>query len=180
MKRKEFGQLLNLKEDYIPLRNKNRPGTPIFIQYITVHNTDNTDSGADALAHAKFVKDPGYYIYKEKKNWVSWHYTVDDKCVIKHLPINEVGWHSNREGNSKSIGIEICMHQGIDQEAANLRAARLIAALLYDLKLTLDRIVPHYKWTGKNCPSLLLDNGKPGSQWKNFISLVKQELSTIN
>ena len=47
----------------------------------------------------------------------SWHYTVDDIKVIKQLPINEKGWHAGK-GNSSSIGIEICMHEGIDQEQA--------------------------------------------------------------
>ena len=29
-----------------------------------------------------------------------------------------------------------------------------------------------YYWTGKRCPHLLLDNGKPGFKWSWFISRV--------
>jgi len=58
--------------------------------------------------------------------------------------------------NGKSIAIEICMHKGIDQSAANLRAARLVAALMNDLGIAPDKIVPHKHWTIKACPVLLL------------------------
>ncbi|NEP83315.1 MAG: hypothetical protein F6K39_37365 [Okeania sp. SIO3B3] len=66
-----------------------------------------------------------------------------------------MGRHAGRRGNS-SVGIEICMHQGIDREAAFDRVSRLIAALLYDLKLAIEDVVTHKYWTGKNCPVLLL------------------------
>jgi len=180
MKRTDFGKLLNLKEDLIALGKRNRPGTPNTLEFITVHNTDNTDAGADAASHAKFVKNTGFYMHNGEKIFVSWHYTVDDKQVIKHLPINEMGFHARNNGNLRSLGIEICMNQGIDQEAAFLRAARLIAALRFDLKKPNDAIVPHHFWTGKNCPSLLLNNGSPGNKWKAFKELIKAEFATID
>ncbi len=34
--------------------------------------------------------------------------------------------------------------------------------------------------TGKNCPRLLLDNGKIGNRWREFIQLIQQELNTIS
>ena len=158
--RAELGKSLNLKVGLIPKSNSNRPGTPISPRYITIHNTDNTNITATALRHARYLKnDPR----------VSWHYTVDDKLCVKHLPINEIGWHSgSRIGNSQSIGIEICMYRGINQTAANKRAAILAAILLYDLNLPTNRLVTHYYWTRKNCPRLLLDNGKPGPKWNQF------------
>ena len=180
MKREEFGKLLNLEEDMIPEGKKNRPGTPNSLKYITIHNTDNDKKGADARAHAKFVKNTGYYINDNgEKIWVSWHYTVDDARVIKHLPLNEGCFHTFNGGNQQSIAIEICMNQGIDQPAAFLRAARLVAVLLYDLKKSPDSIVPHYFWTKKNCPSLLLTNGKPGAKWKDFVAMIKTEHASI-
>lgn len=76
--------------------------------------------------------------------------------VVKHLPTDEQAYHAGSDANRKSLAIEICMHQGIDQKQANLRAARLAAALLYDLKLTIDQVVTHRSWTGKKCPTLLV------------------------
>ncbi|MDZ7894708.1 MAG: N-acetylmuramoyl-L-alanine amidase [Sphingobium sp.] len=89
------------------------------------------------------------------KIWVSWHYTVDDRCVIKQLPINEMAYHA-KKGNGTSIAIEVCMNAGIDQAAANARAARLVAALLYDFGWDVNALKTHKDWTGKNCPQLLL------------------------
>ncbi len=180
MNRQQFGAQLNLSEDFIVPGKRNRPGTPNTLEFITVHGTDNSRVGADAKAHAKFVKNTGFYTNRAgEKIWVSWHYTVDDNRIIKHLPLNEMGFHARNNGNLRSIGIEICMNAGINQNAAFLRAARLVAALLYDLKKPIDIVVPHHHWTGKNCPSLLMNNGKPGAKWKNFRAMIKAEHATI-
>lgn len=182
MTRDEFGKQLNLETDWIPPGKRNRPGTPLDLKYITVHNTGNRDVGADAHMHAGFVKNPGYWVDDEgKKRWVSWHYTVDDKRVVRHLPINERGMHAGSStGNRRSIGVEICMHKGIDQDKAFRRAARLIAALRYDLNVAADDVVPHIRWSGKKCPELLLNNGQPGARWKSFKNMVQEELDTID
>lgn len=163
MKRGELGSTLNLEVEMIPNGRPNRPGTPISIKKITVHNTSNTNRGADAKAHSNWARKTGYYELNGRKEYVSWHYTVDDKVTIKQLPISEKGWHAGR-GNSSSIGIEICMNDGIDQEKAFDRASRLIAILLYDLELSIEDVVTHQYWTGKRCPILLLDT----QDWKIF------------
>lgn len=182
MKRDAFGKQLDLETDWIPPGRRNRSGLPLDLKYITVHNTGNGDAGADARMHADFVKNTGYWVDDDgKKRWVSWHYTVDDKRVIRHLPVNERGMHAgSRTGNERSIGVEICMHKGIDQEKAFKRAARLIAALRYDLDVAADDVVPHYRWSKKNCPVLLLNGGVPGAKWEAFKNLVQAELETID
>lgn len=169
--RKKLGKSLNLEIDLIPESNSNRPGVSLSAEYITIHNTDNTNKGADAIAHAKYIK--GQDAQRRK---VSWHYTVDDQVCVKHLPINEKGWHAaSADGNNKSIGIEICMNQGIDQSAANTKAATLTAILMYDLNIPLDKVVTHNHWSGKNCPRLLLNDGKPGKKWQKF----REEVNNI-
>lgn len=106
MRRGELGESLNLEVELIPEGRPNRPGTPLKASKLTVHNTSNTAKGADAKKHSKWVRETGYYTLPNgKKNWVSWHFTVDDVRVIKHLPIGEKGWHSGH-GNSTSLGIE--------------------------------------------------------------------------
>ncbi len=156
MNRQELGQSLNLKIEMIPEGASNRSGRTITPQYITIHNTSNDRAGADANAHSRFVREKGCYVLPSgKQNFVSWHFTVDDKCVIKHLPVNERAIHAGA-GNAVSIGIEICMHKGIDQAAANARAERLVAALMHDLNIAPANVRPHKAWTGKACPVLLL------------------------
>jgi N-acetylmuramoyl-L-alanine amidase len=180
--RSELGATLNLKIDQIAEGRPNRPGTPIQPARITIHNTDNTNMGADAEAHARFVKNTGYYVYKGKRRYVSWHYTVDDDSCVRHLPLNELGWHAgSAAGNAGSIGIEICMNAGIDQNEAFDRAQRLIACLCYDLGLDPDTdVVPHMHWSGKKCPSLLLNNGELGTKWRNFLRGAKVQLDSID
>lgn len=161
--------LINVKQDIIPSGRPNRPGTKIAVSKITVHNTSNTASGATAKAHSRFVRETGYYTLPSgKKNYVSWHFTVDDAEVYQHLPLDEKGWHAGG-GNSRSLGIEICMFSGIDQGAANLRAATLIAGLLVDLGLSPSDVVTHKSWTNKACPTLLLT----ASKWNAFIGLIE-------
>lgn len=173
--RKELGKELNLEIDFIPEFNSNRPRTKITPLFITIHNTDNTHKGADCLAHARYVKSKA-----ARDRRVSWHYTVDDLLCVKHLPVDEMGWHAaSSEGNRKSIGIEICMHQGIDQAAANERAAMLTAILMYDLDIPIERVVTHHHWSHKNCPRLLLDNGKPGRKWQQFLDRVTSIYQSI-
>jgi len=172
MDRTEMGASLNLSEDYIPSGKRNRPGTSIEPEYITIHNTDNRKAGAHAKAHAKFLRNTGNYEWNGDVIWVSWHYTVDDKRIIKHLPIHEKAYHA-RNGNSKSIGIETCMHAGINQKAANDRLARLVAVLRYDLNLGRSKVVPHKHWTGKACPSLILPI------WDDFLDTVDRYVKML-
>lgn len=182
MTRDDFAQLLNLSKEFIAVGRPNRPGTLLAGNFITIHNTDNTDHGADAKAHSKFVRNTGFFpLPSGKKDVVSWHFTVDDHQVIQQLPITEVAFHA-KSGNKQSVAIEVCMNDGIDQPAAFLRAARLTALLLFDsgAEAALDRVVPHLHWTGKKCPVLLLDQGKIGAKWQAFLDLVKAERSHID
>lgn len=183
MTRDELQLALNLSQDFIPAGRQNRPGTAIQPTHLTIHNTSNTSKGADALAHAKFVKNTGHYILASgKKNWVSWHFTVDDKRVVQHLPVHERALHAGPSGNASSIGIEVCMNKGIDQNAAFRRAAQLVALLLFDTDADaadFERIVPHFTWTKKNCPQLLLEGGKMGAKWNDFVQMIRDEHAKI-
>lgn len=156
MDRVELGKELNMREEIIPLGAINRRElVRISPTTVTIHNTDNRARGAGAARHSRFVREVGYYTLRDVKHPVSWHFVVDDMMVIKQLPIDERALHAGR-GNRSSIAIEICMNEDIDQDAANERAAKLVAVLLYDLGLKTTEIRTHKDWTGKNCPSLLL------------------------
>ena len=146
----EAYERLNIETDLIPAGSSNRPGTRIQPTHITIHNTANSGKGADARMHARYVKGADARVRQ-----VSWYFTVNDKCCIKHLPANEKAWHAGW-GNSKSIGIEICEHKGIDKEAAIDRASLLTATLMFALNIPRENIVPHQFWTGKDCPRVVL------------------------
>lgn len=141
---------MQIKQDFIPSSNSNRPQTRITPTYITVHETANTDKGANAEVHARYVKGAD-----ARNRSVSWHFTVDDKEIIQHLPTNEKGWHAGTKGNSQSIGIELCVNSDGDFEQTKKNAQWLIRKLMKDHNIPLSRVVTHNHWTGKDCPKNL-------------------------
>jgi len=170
MNTEEWAAGINLKEELIAAGRPNRSGAPIRPGSVTIHNTENTNKGADAHAHSRFLRETGFYTHKGRKVLVAWHYTVDDRVAIRQLPDHERGMHAGTSaGNGTSIGIEICMQKGIDQEAADVRAAQLTALLMVEHDIPIDRVVQHRHWSGKPCPALLLDSRK----WKDYLAIVR-------
>jgi hypothetical protein len=162
---------LDIVRDFIPVTNSNRPRTRLRPAHITIHNTDNPKPGADAAAHARYMKGED-----AQARQVSWHFTVDDRAIIQSLPESEIGWHAG-PGNASSLGIEICMHEGMDEALAYQRAARLVAALARKHGISVpDGIKQHHDWTGKNCPSVL--RATPDG-WSGFLRMVQAADSQI-
>lgn len=154
-----------LIQDFIPAGRINRRDkekmTP---QWITIHNTANDKKGANAQMHALYLKRV------EKK--VSWHFTVDDKIVVQHLPITEPAYHagdgSKGPGNATSIGIEVCENSDGDFNKALENARKLVNWLVANNKtLSYDKVVPHQKWSGKYCPRKILGS------WNQFVQSLK-------
>lgn len=140
------------------------------INGVTIHMTDNWGEGADAIAHANYLKNSG------SKELASWHYCIDDTHATQSIPDNEVAWHSKTYiGNYTTIAIEICVNPESDLTQACDNAALLAASLLTKYNLGMSDLYRHYDWSGKWCPSLLLD-GKPYS-WKKFRKKVKAAMT---
>ncbi|NMP61333.1 N-acetylmuramoyl-L-alanine amidase [Bacillus velezensis] len=150
--------MVKITKDFIPVGHNNRPGYAMNPAYITVHNTANTTKGASAAMHAQYEKNP--------ETPTSWHFTVDEKEIYQHLPLNENGWHAgdgnSGTGNRKSIGIEICENSDGDFEKAVANAQWLIKKLMKEQGISLANVVPHQHWSGKYCPRKLLD------RWDSF------------
>ncbi|KOC79047.1 N-acetylmuramoyl-L-alanine amidase [Bacillus velezensis] len=150
--------MVKITKDFIPVGHNNRPGYAMDPAYITVHNTANTARGANAAMHARYEKNP--------ETPTSWHFTVDEKEIYQHLPLNENGWHAgdgnSGTGNRKSIGIEICENSDGDFEKAVTNAQWLIKKLMKEQGISLANVVPHQHWSGKYCPHKLLD------RWDSF------------
>ena len=149
------------------ITGRNRPRGKMDARYITIHDTGNSRTGADAEAHSKYLQSTRARIRN-----VSWHFTVDDKEIYQHLPLDEHGWHAgdgrNGPGNRKSIGIEICQNRDGDRRLAELHAAWLVNELLEKEEIFTGNVKQHYNWSGKNCPGIL----RQGRGWQNFLELV--------
>lgn len=157
-----------------------RPMTP---RYITIHSTQNYS--ADAARHALALKKGALRSPKTRMGnrigYLIWHFTVDQKVAIQHMPTNEQGEHADfgGPGNRLSIGIEMCEHRGNDRRATLDRTAKLTAVMMKKNGIPLKNVVPHYHWprrgrnpANKNCPHFLLENGRPGAKWRGFLSHV--------
>jgi|GEM_PF-2013424 len=144
----------------IPISNlKARPRYPMTAEYITIHNTGN--AGATGKQNADYVVNQNEY--------KSWHFTIGNDEVYQHLPITESGWHAgdgeNGKGNRKSIGIEIAEVYGAERTAI-----KFVAELVKSTGVSIENIVPHKHWSGKNCPRLILPH------WDKFIDDIKKEI----
>lgn len=147
--------MLNIIQDFIPAGSPNRPGTRINPTYITIHNTDNADPGANAAMHADYLKSQEAF-----DRQVSWHFSVDDHSIHQSLPTDEEGWHAgdggSGTGNTQSIGIEICENTDGDFNQARALSIQLVRYLMEMYNIPITNVVPHQHWSGKYCPHLLL------------------------
>jgi hypothetical protein len=151
---------LKIIQSLIPVKHsKARPKYSMQAKYITVHNTGN--AGATGKQNADYVVNQNEY--------KSWHFTVGNNEVYQHLPITESGWHcgdgENGTGNRNSIGIEIAEVYGADRTAI-----KFVAELIKATGISIDKVVSHKNWSGKNCPRLILPH------WDSFIEDIKKEI----
>lgn len=159
-----------IRVDYIPRGRKNRPGGLNPCDYITIHETGNQAEGADAAAHAAWLKSDD-----AAGKYISYHYTVDDHAIVQHLPDGETAYHAgdgaNGPGNSTSVGIEICVNRDGDFAAAERNAAALVRLLMAEHSIPLAKVVQHNHWNGKDCPYTIRHTGT----WDAFLARCKGE-----
>jgi len=152
---------------------------PLRATYLTIHSTGSP--GGTAMAHARGMAAGNFRGWSKwnRTGYMTWHFTVDDQVAIQHLPLNIQGEHADHDGpgNNTSIAIEICEFGNRSRQAAALdRAARLAAWVSKSRGIPVSNIVPHYHWPQvhfhnhqKNCPSILLEGGKPGPRWDAYL-----------
>jgi len=140
------------------------------VKHIVIHETANENVGSNARQH-------NIYIHKNTTRQVSWHYTVDDEEIFKHLPDNEVAWHAGdgkavNGGNMNGIGIEMCVNGDGDFKKTQENTSELVAFLLKEYGLNINDVKRHQDFSGKNCPDNIIKSGG----WDNFLNLVKNKL----
>lgn len=140
--------------------------------FITIHETANTNKGANAQAHANLQS-------RKNPRQASWHYQVDDKEIIQSFPDDVMCWSAGDgrgPGNTQSIHIEICVNNDGDFLKAVQNTANLTKYLMDKYNIPIENVVQHHKWSGKNCP-LYLRSGSRGITWGGFKNLLKQPLN---
>lgn len=167
--------MVNLKKQFVSanIASQKTYGNNNKKKFVTVHQTGNPNRGANAQAHANLQSNGNV-------RSASWHYQVDDKEAIQSFSHRAQCWHAGDgrgEGNLNSIGIEICINSDGDYKQAVKNGAKLVAKILKDENLTIDKVKRHYDWSRKNCPAQIMA-GRDSIGWNDFIELVKNELNT--
>jgi hypothetical protein len=135
----------------------NRPGLALVPRYITIHETSNTNVGANAEMHRRFVQGGG------GRDGVSFHWVVDDAEAVHLLTDAEVGWHAgdgrDGPGNRQSLAIETCVNADGDWARTRRNLTILVATLMHRHGIPLANVVQHSRWSGKNCPLVMRRDG---------------------
>lgn len=139
---------------------KKRTGKKLNFKWITVHNTGNPKSTA--------ANERGWLTNPENSTSTGWHIVIDGKEAIEAIPLGEIAYHAGTsEGNTTSIGIEICDSSGTSGEK---QAIELIASLLIEKNWGTEKVRTHKSWSGKICPHILLP------RWSQFIKDIETEI----
>lgn len=158
--------MVSIKQDLVPnsIANGVILGTNNKTDYITIHETANTDNGADAEMHAQLQRNGN-------NRSASWHYQVDDKGAIQSFldttSCMHAGDGANGTGNLHSIGIETCVNADGDFEKTIQNLVELVQELQERHNISNDNVVQHNHWSGKDCPHFLR-NGEKGITWQDF------------
>lgn len=163
---------------------KNRTGIKkTSTEYIVIHDTGSAAPDATARAHANWLKN--MTLDENNETYISWHFTVDEKEIIQHLPLDETAFHAGDGqttypntwsgglggGNKNGIGIETCVNYGSDYNITMRKTAKLVAELLIEFDLGLDRVKQHNDFSGKDCPQTM----RHAERWQEFMTLVEIE-----
>ena len=162
-----FKQQLVAKEKY-PIK------CPYFMKaaYVTVHDTGNCGPAVNEIK---------YMITNNHQ--VSFHIAVDEAEVIQGLPLERNSWAcgdgANGIGNRQSINVEICRPTHVNQSLyrrAEENAVYVVARLLYENQLSIEKLKKHQDWSGKTCPNFLIKEGR----WNHFKERVNTVLKAIH
>lgn len=135
---------------------------------VVIHETDNTRATANANAHSRLQANGN-------SRQASWHYQVDDKEVVQSFDHVYKCWAAGTsKGNNEGIHVEICVNSDGDYKKAVQNTAELVAMILKEEKLTINDVVQHNYYSGKNCPRIM----RSGTiiPWSSFIQMVKSNL----
>ena len=155
----------------LPLNSPKRQGL-LIPQSITIHETSlGTDLQPATKDYGRY-----YNMLLTTDSSIGYHFLVEanngeETRIYQFLETNVATKHTgNPTGNNQSIGIERLVNVNTDMERAIDAQAILTATLMHMFSLTLDDVLPHRYWSGKECPARLLAGMYGG--WDGFIDRV--------
>src|SRR5690554_6510405 len=134
--------------------------------------TGFTDTGIPAVnpyERPKFTLQDGYYVIKGIKTDVKapgtafvetgmWPVIIDGTYHVPNASVRG-SWIGLEGGNYEGIGIETSVYSGGDLWITWHRTAKLVAQLLENNNLLMDRVVFHNSFNNKRCPQAAINSG---------------------
>lgn len=135
------------------------------IRYVNLHDTGNTQSGADAKMH--------YEYFDSQHLGASADVFVDDKGVwiindwYKHYTwaVGDDLDDSDGNNNRTSINVEMCINEGCDANRVYRNTLRFVSLLQQELPHA--EIQRHYDASDKICPAMWAGNS--WAKWYKFL-----------
>ncbi|PIJ96857.1 peptidoglycan recognition protein family protein [Lysinibacillus sphaericus] len=122
---------------------------------VCIHETDNTKKGSGADNHARMQANGN-------SRKASWHWSVDDKKAVQSFTHDWQCWAAgSTQGNNEAIQVEMCVNSDGDYVRTIQNTAALVAKILKDESLTINDVVQHNFYSGKNCPSKMRSTSAP-------------------
>ena len=136
----------------------------------TISSQPDCSSRFSARTPESFFNDHGFAVkvvdgqYYMGKTW--WCYTQVSEGRI-----------CSNGGNYNSIGIESCVNKGSDLWYTWQKTAQLVAQLMQQFNLSIERVKGHHFYTAKDCPQPMLENDL--EIWYEFVELVQAEYELL-
>jgi hypothetical protein len=134
-----------------------------------VHETDNTNPGADAAMHNRYLHNGA------EGRQASWHFTVDDHSIYQHIPITEVTWQAADgagPGNMSGISAEHCVNLDGDESKTRHHGEALFGGIMRALNMDVaTRLKRHWDFNEgtidrHHCPDHMMNTG----YWPTFVA----------
>ncbi|EOU2127288.1 SH3 domain-containing protein [Clostridium perfringens] len=139
-------------------------GVTINPKYIVIHDTDNRQAGANAMANRN-------YFANHPNAKASAHYIIDEGNIIQALEDTWKGWHvgdgnNPNINNSTTIAIELCVNKGNDFDKTLENGVELTKYLMNKYNIPAENVVMHRDASGKTCSRMMIED-RP-SLWPYF------------
>ncbi|HFE9702378.1 TPA: SH3 domain-containing protein [Clostridium perfringens] len=139
-------------------------GVTINPKYIVIHDTDNRQASANAMANRN-------YFANHPNAKASAHYIIDEGNIIQALEDTWKGWHvgdgnNPNINNSTTIAIELCVNKGNDFDKTLENGVELTKYLMNKYNIPAENVVMHRDASGKTCSRMMIED-RP-SLWPYF------------
>lgn len=140
------------------------------IKYIVVHDTENTDFGANAKSHKNYNST--------NSRGASAHIFVDDHSIYQYVgdskSAGSVGDGNGKYGitNRNSISIEMCINSDGDYERTFNNTVELVKNMMIAHKISAENVIRHYDASRKSCPGQMKTNN--WALWWEFKERIKE------